>query len=226
MDGNVIDILILAMIAAFLVFRLRSVLGRRTGEEPRPPTDPFSRRSQDGEAEGKVIELPDRASGGEAAAAPDVTPQDPLKAALVQIKIADQAFDEAQFVAGARSAFEMVVHAYATGDTGLLRSLLSEEVFDRFAASIQARAEAGETLETTVIGVKSADIVEARLDGRTAYVTVSFVSEQVNVTRDADGRVIDGDPNQVSQGTDIWTFSRNTRSRDPNWILVATRSSH
>ena len=143
---------------------------------------------------------------------------------LTQIQIADNAFNPGEFVGGARSAFEMIVHAFATGDTGTLRNLLSDDVFDNFSSAIKARLEAAETLETTVIGVKSVDIIDARLDGRQAFVTVKFVSEQVNVTRDAEGHVIDGDPNHVSEVTDLWTFSRNTRSRDPNWKLVETRS--
>ena len=89
-----------------------------------------------------------------------------------------------------------------------------------------AREQNGETLETTLVGVNDSEIIEAELQGRTAFVTVKFVSEQINVTRDTEGNVVDGDPNTVSSITDIWTFARNTRSRDPNWTLVATRSSN
>jgi predicted lipid-binding transport protein (Tim44 family) len=104
--------------------------------------------------------------------------------------------------------------------------LLSNDVYEDFAGAIKTRVEAGDTLETTVIGVKEVELIEAELQGRTAFATIKFVSEQINVTRDASGEVVDGDPNHVASITDIWTFARNTRSRDPNWTLVATRSSN
>jgi predicted lipid-binding transport protein (Tim44 family) len=97
-------------------------------------------------------------------------------------------------------------------------------VFERFKAAIDQRRKAGETLSTTLVGIKSAEIIEASLQDRTASTTVKFVSEQVNVTTDAAGKVVDGDASQVTTVTDIWTFARNTRMRDPNWSLVATRS--
>lgn len=116
----------------------------------------------------------------------------------------------------------MIVTSFAQGDTATLRPLLSDEVYQQFAAAIRARQEAKQTLETTLIGVRGVDFVEARLDGRNATVTVKIVSEQVNITRDAGGAVVEGDANHVATITDIWTFSRDTKSRDPNWHLVAT----
>ena len=116
----------------------------------------------------------------------------------------------------------MIVGAYAQGDTATLRPLLADEVYENFAAAIKARQQAKQTLETTLVGVKSADIIEARMDNRTAIVTVKFVSDQINVTRDAAGTAVDGDPQQIAAVTDVWSFARNTRSRDPNWLLVAT----
>ena len=118
----------------------------------------------------------------------------------------------------------MIVQSFAAGDVKTLRTLLNDEVFENFSGAIEQREEAGETLETTLIGVKSADVIEARVDGRMAFVVLKFVSEQVNVTKDKEGAVVDGDPNQVTPITDIWTFARNTRARDPNWLLVETRS--
>ena len=129
------------------------------------------------------------------------------------------------FVGGARSAFEMIVHAFASGDTATLRPLLSDEVYERFAEAIRHRVEAKETHETTLVAIKSADIEEAELNGRTAFVTMKFVSDQINVTRTADGQIVDGEPDHVVEKTDFWTFARNTRSQDPNWLLVATRSA-
>jgi predicted lipid-binding transport protein (Tim44 family) len=227
-DGfQFLDIILFAMVAAFLVLRLRNVLGRRTGNQQRP-RDPSEQHQHEGENEGNVIELADRtdqADDGEELAS-DAESDDPLVAGIARIRLADPKFDADEFQGGARAAFEMVVHAFATGDSGTLRTLLSEEVAENFQNAIMARLEAGETLETTVISVKSADLIEAEMRGRQAAVTVKFVSEQVNVTRDTEGRVIEGDPNQVTDITDIWTFSRNTRSRDLNWKLIETRSSN
>ena len=238
-DASFIEIVILAAVAAFFVFKLRSVLGKRTGHEERPKFDPFRQAEERArDPEDKVIKLPDRAgdrSGGRAAQeeplgeSPDEAgaPEDadtPLAAGLTQIKLADRSFDKKTFLAGARAAFEMVIGAYAAGDTKTLRPLLANDVFDDFAGAMKQREDAKETLETTLIGITSADIIEAELRQKTAFITVKFVSEQVNVTRDAEGRIIDGDPNHVAKVTDIWTFARNTRSRDPNWALVATRS--
>lgn len=234
-DASFIEIVILAAVAAFFIFKLRSVLGRRTGHEERSDFDPFRQAEERGrEPEDKVIKLPDRgvstrrgeeetASGQSETTGSEVA-DSPLAAALTQIKLADRNFDGDQFLAGARAAFEMIVAAYACGDTKTLRPLLANDVYEDFAGAIKQREEAKETLETTLIGIISATIIEAELRQKTAFITVKFVSEQVNVTRDAEGRIIDGDPNHVAKVTDIWTFARNTRSRDPNWALVATRS--
>lgn len=232
MEGfQFLDIIFFAMIAAFLVFRLRSVLGRRTGHQSRPP-DNMSQRNREAEAEANVIELPDRSAANDEPDFDDdadfepAETDDPLSRGLARIRGADPDFDPAAFEEGARAAFEAIVHAFATADTGTLRALLDDEVFENFEHAIRQRLDAAETLETTVVGIKSAEIVEAEMSGRSAIVTVTFVSEQVNVTRDADGEAIDGDPTQVTDVTDIWTFSRNTRSRDPNWKLIETRSSN
>lgn len=229
-----IDIILLAMVAAFLVLQLRRVLGRRDGHEG-GHQDPFATRGEDkvrGAEEsqpGKVIPLPDHAAsddaGGDAGAeeaAADGVPT--LSAGLTQIKVADPEFDPDQFLGGARVAFEMVLGAYAQGETSLLQTLLSPEVYANFARVIQDRERAGETQENSLVGIRNVEIVEAFMDGRTANVTVKVVSEQINVTRDAEGHVVDGDPNLVLNVTDFWTFARDTKSRDPNWILVATRS--
>jgi predicted lipid-binding transport protein (Tim44 family) len=232
-DGQFLDIILFAMIAAFLVLRLRSVLGRRTGHERPPPADPFARRraeagnrTKPGEdratGDDNVVALPDR-QGGEATGA-DPLPSDPLAAGLTQIGIADPSFDAAGFLAGARAAFETIVQAYARGEAKMLRTLLNDEVYERFSNAMAEREKTGETLDTTLIGIASAELIEARMENRTAFVTVKFVSEQVNVTRDNDGTVIDGDPSHVTNVTDIWTFARNTRARDPNWTLVETQS--
>lgn len=228
-DGvQFLDIIIFAAIAVALGLRLRSVLGRRTGNErrhdplnPTPPRDAAGREPGQAEdrARDKVIPLPGRGpASAEGAAAANEAP------GLARVRAVDPAFDPAGFVSGARGAFEMIVGAFAAGDAAALKPLLSDEVFANFNAAIEARAKASETLQTTLVGINSADIIEASVDGRTAFVTVKFVSEQINVTKDSEGRIVDGDPSAVTAITDIWTFARNTRSRDPNWTLVATRS--
>jgi predicted lipid-binding transport protein (Tim44 family) len=215
-DSGFIDIVLFAMVAVFLVLRLRSVLGRRTGTERR--REIFERSAS---AE-NVVTLPERGKPVEAngGAAPGS-----VAAGIAAIRSADSAFDPEEFLRGARGAFEMIVGAFAAGDTATLRPLLSDDVYEPFAEAIKARQDAHETHETRLLSIKSADITEASLDGRTALVTVRFASDQVNVTRGSDGHIVDGDPEKVVEKTDFWTFARNTRSNDPNWHLVATRST-
>lgn len=228
------DIILFAMIAGFLVLRLRKALGRRTGHERRPP-DQLTRQQRDEQGKDNIIELPDRAGAPPDAAfeaesgdgaEPGGEAEDPLAAGLNRIEAAEPSFDREEFASGARAAFEMVVQAFAAGEVKTLRGLLNDEVFDNFSAAIERRQESGSTLETTLIGIKSAEILEARMEGRIAFITLKFISEQVNVTRSSDGAVIEGDPSHVANVTDIWTFARNTRARDPNWTLVETRSQN
>ncbi len=240
-DGfQFLDILLIAAIAGFLVLRLRSVLGKRTGHDKRS-ADPFRpREGADDEDDNKVISLPDRSRSAradtieetaeETAETASETAEEteadatPLTAGLRQVKRADKSFDEDGFVDGARTAFEWVIDAFAKGDAKTLRPLLSNDVYGDFSGAIEERENAGQKLETTLVGITGAEIIEAELQGRTAFVTIKFVSEQVNVVRDSDGEVVDGDPNHATKITDIWTFARNTRSRDPDWTLVATSS--
>lgn len=225
-DGFVfVEIVIFAMIAAFLVYRLRSVLGRRTGEErQRPnPFTPGPGTPRPGMPD-NVVPMPGRDRPAPAAPSPDEPVS--LHAALAQIAAADPSFDEKHFLQGARGAFQMIVEAFAKGDTATLRPLLADDVYDNFARAIRDRQAAGETLETRIERIADADVVEARMDGRTALVTVKFVSEQMNVVRDSAGNVVDGDPKAVVEAVDVWTFARNTRASNPNWSLVETRTTH
>lgn len=217
------DIILFAMIAAFLVYRLGSVLGKRTGHE-RQGREPFGRLGgKEAGAEGgndNVVAIPQRG-----APLHEEEPDTPLGAALTQIKLADSSFTRKDFLEGARAAFEMVITAFALGDMKTLRSLLSQDVYDNFAEAIRTRERANQTRETTLVGIDVAEIVEARLeDKRNAYVTVKYISQQVNATRDEAHNVVEGDPNAIEKVTDIWTFRRDARSSNPNWQLVATRS--
>lgn len=225
-DGfHALDIVFFAMVAVFLVLRLRSVLGKRTGNERQPPRDwGMPRREASAEARpdnvpDNVIDLP-----GARKPAAEPLPEGPVGSGLFAIQAADPSFSLQGFLSGARIAFEMIVDAYGRGDKKALRPLLADEVYQPFANAIDARADAGETLASELLGVRSAEVVEARMDGSMALVTVRFVSEQVNVLKDAEGRVIEGDPTRVTDVIDEWTFRRDTKSRDPNWHLAATRA--
>ena len=233
---DIYTIIFLAL-AVFIFLRLRSVLGQRTGRE-RPPYDPYSaaRDAVRPAATDNVVALPGRA--------PDNTSQKPeepaeqpldrwkgvaesgsaLAASLDAIARDDKRFDPKHFIAGARAAYEMIVTAFATGDRRALRNLLSREVYEGFEGAIRERETRGEKVETRFVSIASADIISAEMRGRTAQVTVRFVSQLITVTRDKAGTVIDGNPDKVSDVTDIWTFARDISSSDPNWKLVATEA--
>jgi len=211
------DIVLFAMIAVFLVLRLRSVLGRRTGNEPRPGQ--VMRRA---EAPDKVVPIAQRNRPGPPLVTP--TPADAVATGLSRIRAADPVFDPGQFLEGSRIAFEQIVGAFAAGDKAKLRPLLSDEVYNPFSAAIDERTGASESLETRILQLKAVDIVEAGLAGRNARVTVKFVSDQIHVLQAHDGSIVDGDPDHAIEKTDFWTFMRDTRSSDPNWVLVTTAS--
>ena len=213
------DIILFAMVAGFLVLRLRSVLGRRTGNERR--RDLFPRRAAPAADKVATVVEPDKRL---ARPAGDTSPADVVAEGLNRIRRADPSFDPAHFIEGARTAFEMIVAAFAKGDKAELRPLLSDEVFRRFAMAIDERVAAKEALETQIERLDSVDIVEAELVARTAQVTLKLVSHQVNVTRAMDGSIVEGSPGQPVEKTDYWTFARDTRSTNPNRVLVATSS--
>ncbi|HZD89672.1 MAG TPA: Tim44/TimA family putative adaptor protein [Pseudolabrys sp.] len=235
---DVFDIytIIFLALAVFIFLRLRSVLGTRTGRE-RPPYDPYSARKPGQPATEKVIPLPNRnpeaAAVSPAESVPSserwkgvATPGTPLAGGLDAIAGADSSFDAKEFIKGARGAYEMIVTAFAEGDRRTLKSLLSREVYDGFESAISEREKRGETVETRFVSLDEADFTGAELRGRTAQVTVHFVSKLITATRDKEGNVIDGNAEKVSDVTDIWTFARDVNSRDPNWKLVATEAGH
>jgi len=209
-----LDIVFFAMVAVFLVLRLRSVLGKRTGLE-RPP-QPL--QAADG-PDGKIIDLAaKRRSAQEPAEA------SPVGVGLAAIRAADRSFDLDVFLGGARAAFEMIVTAFATGDKETLKPLLAPDVFRHFAEAIDYRHRHGEILATDLVGIRSVEPVDARMDGTFAQLTLRVVSEQVNVLHDGEGKVVEGSADHVIDVTDEWTFRRDTRTSDPNWILAATHT--
>ena len=228
-----LDILLFALVAGFLILRLRKVLGQRTGFEkrrenpfgPPPAAEPDGRGPDGREPDGR--EPTGARAGDNVVSLPGVNrePEDgplPLGVALQRIKQADPQFNEQRFVEGGRAAFEMIVTAFAGHDRATLQPLLAKDVFDRFGGVIDEREKRGESQTTKLVGIDAADIVQARLEDRVAHVTIRFETDQINVTRDRTGTVIDGDPDKTVRLTDVWTFARDTRSRDPNWLLVAT----
>ena len=213
-----LDIILFAMIAAFLILRLRSVLGRRH-DLGGPGQDSFSSKVETGD--GEVVRFP---GADEDDAALELEPDSPMETGFRQIKRAAPQFDVTEFLAGTRSAFEMIVQAFAEGNRDTLGALLNNEVYENFLHAIRAREAANETLENTVVRIRSIEPIEAYMTGHDAAITIKIISEQINITRGTDGQVVDGNPDAITEITDIWTFSRNTRSSDPNWELIATRS--
>lgn len=219
MEGfQFIDIILLAMVAGFLVLRLRSTLGRRTGHEQQPETYRGD----------NVVSLPDRPAAARSGdQSRDIDPAyqgTPFEEGLTQIAMADPYFDVAGFLSGAGKAFEMIVAAYARHDTDTLKPLLSDEVYSNFAAAIQDREDRSESMETDLVVIKPPKLETVEVKNGHAVIAVRFESEQVNLIKDSEGRIVEGDPDQIETVVDIWTFSRDLGSEDPNWVLTATRS--
>lgn len=220
------------LVAAVLIFlQLRSVLGRRTGNE-KPPRDLYTPRDAaapvDAPDAGKVVTLPRRDviedENRFAAIDAFTKPGTPLNDSLRELNKSDPSFEPKQFVNGARMAYEMIVMAFADGDRKALKGLLSREVYEGFDAAISEREAKGEKVKSSFVGIDKADIMHAEMKDSEALVTLRIVSQMISATYDKADKLVDGDAEQVSEVSDLWTFSRDTRSRDPNWKLVATES--
>ena len=234
-DVDIYTIIFLAL-AVFIFLRLRSVLGQRTGSE-RPPYDRAApnvvQRTQDNN---NVVPMPG-AVIDQAPLAPsaDVAPTDrwkglaeagtPLAQGLDTIVAQDSSFDPRHFLSGARSAYEMIVLAFANGDRRALKDLLSSEVYESFESVIKDREKHEQKTETRFVSIDKAELVSADARDRSAQLTIRFVSQMISVTRDKTGAIVDGNPDKVADITDVWTFARDTSSRDPNWKLVGTGSA-
>lgn len=223
--GFPIDLILFGMVAAFLVLRLRSILGRRTGyERPPTPVEPTGAgeegtRAIDTRAE--EVRLPQIGGPGPKRSLPD--PASSVGQTLARIRRIDPDFDPVAFLTGAESAFTMIVDAFARGDRDTLRPLLSPEVFADFEAAITAREQAGERQRTELVALRESAILEADLRGTVATIGVRFVSDQINTTYGRDGSVVAGSE-AVTETVDVWSFMRNLNSADPTWLLVGTRS--
>lgn len=220
LNSQLLDILLIAMVAGILLFRLYSVLGRRTGHE-RPPQERFrlgGRPAQKSGGNDNVVALPDRTARAETLD----TPADPVARGLLDIKLADRAFEMGRFLDGAKQAYEIVVTAFAASDRGTLRPLLSDEVYAAFDNVIHEREARKEKIDFTFVGIREAKIVHAALKRRMADVTVSFSAQYISVTRNAAGATVDGDPTTVHTVNDVWTLTRDVKASNPNWTVVAT----
>ncbi len=216
--GFPIDLVLFAMIAAFLVLRLRSILGKRTGFEgaPTAPARPAARTGAP-VIDGQVEPAPPTAR-------PLPDPAGPVGRTLAAIRAADKRFDAAQFLSGAEHAFRMIVAAFAAGDRARLRTLLADETFSAFERVIAAREESGETQRTEIREIEEATITDAALTGQDATITMRFVSRQVNMTSDKSGNPVAG-TDAVTEISDIWAFERRLGQPDLTWRLAAAHSA-
>lgn len=232
MNGSFdITTIIFAALALFVVWKLRSVLGTRTGHE-RQPDPNRGRRLEKGRDDGKVVQLP----GSERNKSVNPTTNESNEVRwegiaekgsdvwvnLDKLDAADNGFDAKMFLEGAKGAYEMIVTAFAAGDRGTLRSLLAREVLDSFAEVISERDSRGERVETTFVSLDRAEIQDVQLRGKAAQITVAFNSKLITATYDKSGQLIDGNPDAIEDVSDVWTFARDIGSNDPNWRLVAT----
>lgn len=224
--------LIVIAVAVFVLFRLRSVLGTRTGTE-RPPVE--RRKPATAEAAEETV-VPLRPRG---TAAPELDDERrarkteaeieqfshgdaELAAGMRAVVEADPTFTPKSFLDGAKQAYEMIVTAYAAGDRTMLKNLLEKDVFEGFQRAITEREAAGQTVDFTFVGLPKVEISEAEYDRKNVLITVRFHAEVVSATRDKDGALVEGHAEQVQTIADEWTFARNPKSRDPNWKVVTT----
>lgn len=233
---NDMTTLVTLAIAVFIFWRLRSVLGKRTGHHPPPMDRRGGREDRQMESpanDDNIVTLPRRNRPAQEAvktAESDsvidavAKPGTKLNRQLKDISAADPAFSPDAFLDGAKMAYEMIVTAFADGDRKTLKNLLSREVYDGFSGAISDRESRGEQVRSTFVGVESAKITGAELSGHDEHITVRFVSQIISATYDKEDKLVDGDPDQVAEVTDLWTFARDTRSSDPNWKLVATEA--
>ncbi|MCR9212794.1 MAG: Tim44/TimA family putative adaptor protein [Proteobacteria bacterium] len=224
-----LDIILLAAVAGFIFLRLRSVLGRRIGHEQASREERARELAEKHKASTKdevdsddnVVTLENKT--GRSSDSPFEGLE--LTRVLNQIRQIDKTFDQTVFVQGAQAAYEAIVVAFARGDRETLKDLLAEDVYNNFERSIQDREDQNFEMSTDIVSISSANIIDATLVSKEAEVTVKFEAEMISMTKDEEGMVVSGDP-QPHTVNELWTFARNLRSRNPNWLLIATRSAN
>lgn len=226
------DLIVYGVIAAGLVFWLRSILGTRHGEErerPNPlagateispdiPENVANFDSTPASAPDRIIDLAQNPDG------PFSIENKTAENGLLEIAKAEKDFDIDFFGEACQDVFVMVVEAFARGDRQILEDLLREDVYKAFDAAIGEREKSGDTLESEIHAIKKAQIISAMVEGKTSFVTVRFVAEETRVHKNKDGEVISGNPDRVSEMIDIWTFAHDVSGKDPRWLLIETRS--
>lgn len=218
MGSGVIQLLVLAGVALFLILRLRNVLGTREGfEKPRAIAQPQEKSATKRDFE--VIE-----GGPDRDIADHVDPKGRIGQALAEMKRAEPSFNVTEFLTGARSAYEMILMAFEAGETETLKSFLSDDVYASFASVVETREAEGLQVDAKFIGVRELKLTDAEFDVNTneGEVTIRFIGELTSVVRDKAGEIIEGNPEEVKRQKDVWTFARIMGSKDPNWQLVAT----
>lgn len=214
------ELLLYMVIAGVLVFWLKNTLGTRTGDERQRP-NPLEGLEKAAEKRGQVIDILDAVPEEDSFRKIGITDRD-VAESLHALMQADRSFDAARFVSGAKDAFAMIVEAFAKGDVRTLKDLLAPGVYASFEQVIEDRATRGETVTTEVHAVRKAEIAEVRLIDRMSFVKIRFTADETCVVRDREGRIISGHPDRVTEMTDLWTFGRDTRSKDPTWFLYET----
>jgi len=217
MSSSLIQLLVLAGIAVFLILRLRSVLGTREGfEKPavtQAPGRPSRRADFDVIEGGPDHDITDHVEDGSQSAK-----------ALAAMKMAEPGFMVKSFLEGSRSAYEMILMAFESGDLTPVRDFLSDDIEQTFQSVIDARKAEGLSIDANFVGVREVTLKEAEFDRQTSEgeITVRFVGEQTSVVRNAAGEIVEGNPSEIKRQRDVWTFARKMGVNDPNWQLVAT----
>ncbi|MEP2642644.1 Tim44/TimA family putative adaptor protein [Roseobacter sp.] len=217
MNSQLIQLLVLAGIAVFLIMRLKNVLGTRDGHEQQPQPKPQARGATTPEFEviegGPDLDITDHVDENSAAAK-----------ALSSMKRIEPFFNVTEFLGGARSAYEMIVMGYEKGELSDIQPFLAEDIYESFVDGIAAREDQGLTVESDFIGVRELTLVDATLDAdnQEAELTIRFVAELTSVVRNAEGEIIDGAANEIKRQKDTWSFARAMGTDDPNWLLVST----
>lgn len=238
-----LDIVLFALVAAFLVHRLRALLGTRHGDERQRP-NPFASSSKTHTEEEREKGYEFRKEEDEMQQMPEpvkekapvldtasiiadglIAKDEKLLAALTEISSADASFDVYHFAEGAQYAFDVILESYADGDLETLESLLSQKLFEDFESAIHKREKEGLSIELAVKNIKSMQIIDARLAGTMVYITVDYEVEEKQILRDAKGKEVKGkSAAKIQKMHDIWTFARDIRSVDPAWMLIETRA--
>lgn len=220
------DLIIYAIVAAGLIFWLRSVLGTRHGDERERP-NPFTTPTPDNAETTKLFD--DASLAAVIGEGKLVLPRnvsivsEKVEQALKDLMKNDPDFDPATFSQAAQDAFVIIVESFAAGDRDTLKNLLEPNVFNAFDGALSQREKTGESMSTEIHAVRKAEILDCRVENKTSYIAVRFIADETCIIRDSGGSILSGDPDRITEMNDIWTFSRPLRSRDPRWLVHETR---